>query len=224
MKNSYLMKTRQPSSDTVRDRTRRAILEAMADVISDANGLGFSVQAVADRAGVTHRTIYNHFPTREALCDAFAAYVDELLLASAGMPSAPSPELEGLPELTRDLYKSLALRERHCRACVMLMIGNRSPLPSWRNRSRVIEREIARTASAAAPIDPKLAAAAVRMFVSMMGWHLLTEQWGLTTDEAAAASQWATQTLLDAAAGRGPSTKRSKSAKRGPDASQRRRS
>jgi hypothetical protein len=37
------------------------------------------------------------------------------------------------------------------------------------------------------------------MFVSTMGWHLLTEQCGLSTDEAAAASTWATRTLLDAA-------------------------
>jgi hypothetical protein len=37
------------------------------------------------------------------------------------------------------------------------------------------------------------------MFVSTMGWHLLTEQCGLTTSEAAAASAWATRTLLDAA-------------------------
>ena len=52
-----------PSGGT-RERTRRAILEAMVDVIMEADGIGFSVQAVADRAGVTHRTIYNHFPTR----------------------------------------------------------------------------------------------------------------------------------------------------------------
>jgi hypothetical protein len=37
------------------------------------------------------------------------------------------------------------------------------------------------------------------MFVSTMGWHLLTEQCGLSTDEAAAASAWAVRTLLDAA-------------------------
>jgi hypothetical protein len=41
------------------------------------------------------------------------------------------------------------------------------------------------------------------MFVSTMGWHLLTEQCGLSTDEAATASAWATRTLLDAAIGKG---------------------
>src|SRR5918995_3132820 len=77
------MKTRATAAVGTRQRTRRAILEAMVDVIMDADGIGFSVQAVADRAGVTHRTIYNHFPTREALCDAFSDYVDEVLKASS---------------------------------------------------------------------------------------------------------------------------------------------
>ena len=77
------------ASGGTRQRTRRAILEAMVDVIMETDGIGFSVQAVADRAGVTHRTIYNHFPTREALCDAFSDYVDELLGASSGAQSPP---------------------------------------------------------------------------------------------------------------------------------------
>jgi AcrR family transcriptional regulator len=214
-----------PASAGPRERTRRAILEAMADVVSEANGIGFSVQAVADRAGVTHRTIYNHFPTREALCEAFSAYVDEQLTSTGANLPVELP-LDGLPALTGDLYKTLAQRERHARAYVMLMIGNRQPLQTWRKRSLVIEREIARVARADSPIHPRLITAAVRMFVSTMGWHLLTEQCGLTTDEAAATTKWATQALLDAATGGQPltprSTRPSRSSKRGKDAIRRR--
>jgi AcrR family transcriptional regulator len=204
-----------------RDRTRRAILEAMADVISEAGGIGFSVQAIADQAGVTHRTIYNHFPTRDALCEGFAAYVDEVLIESTGMPAALKPTFDAIPELS-ELYKLFAARERHCRAYVMLMIGNRQPSQTWRSRSRLVEQEIALHSREAAPISPKLAAAAVRMFASTMGWHLLTDQCGLTTDEAATASRWATQTLLDAAIGGRRAPRTPKSSKRGQDASRRR--
>src|SRR5215207_438184 len=98
-----------------RQRTRRAIIEAMVDVIMEAGGIGFSVQAVADRAGVTRRTIYIHFPTREALCDAFSDYVDELLAASGGVPE-PTWSLASLPQLVEELYRTLALRDRHARA------------------------------------------------------------------------------------------------------------
>ena len=52
------MKSTAPSRDT----TRRAILDALAHVVVESKGFGFSVQEVADRAGVTHRTVYNHFP------------------------------------------------------------------------------------------------------------------------------------------------------------------
>lgn len=213
---------RTPNS--ARERTRRAILEAMADVISETNGIGFSVQAVADRAGVTHRTIYNHFPTREALCEGFSDYVDELLLSSTGQPAPAIPSIEGLPGLASGLYKVLVQHERQSRAYVMLTIGNRGPLKNWRSRTNSIEKEIARHAVADAPISPKLAAAAIRLFVSTMGWHLLTEQCGLSTDEAAATSAWATQTLLDAATGAGSSTPPSRPSQRGNNATRRRRS
>jgi len=188
------------SARGTRHRTRHAILEAMVDVIMEtADGIGFSVQAVADRAGVTHRTIYNHFPTREALCDAFSDHVDELLGVSAGLSEAPTWSLASLPQLVEELYRTLSLRDRHARAYVMLMIGNRRPMSAWRKRSLMAEKLIARELSGQTPLTPRQVTAIIRMLVSTMGWHLLTEQCGLSTDEAAAASAWATRTLLDAA-------------------------
>src|SRR5688572_24284082 len=186
------------ASGSTRQRTRRAILEAMVDVIMETDGIGFSVQAVADRAGVTHRTIYNHFPTRDALCDAFSAYVDESLAAGSGAPE-PTWSLAALPAIVEGLYRALASRDRHARAYVMLMIGNRRPMTAWRKRSLMAEQLIAREQSKRIPLTPRQVTAVIRMFVSTMGWHLLTEQCGLSTDEAAAASAWATRTLLDAA-------------------------
>jgi len=171
----------------------------MVDVIMETDGIGFSVQAVADRAGVTHRTIYNHFQTREALCDAFSDYVDELLAASSGAPEEPTWSLASIPLLVEGLYRTLALRDRHARAYVMLMIGNRRPMSAWRKRSLMAEKLIAREQSGRIPLTPRQVTAVIRLFVSTLGWHLLTEQCGLSTDEAAAASAWATRTLLDAA-------------------------
>ena len=61
------------------------------------------------------------------------------------------------------------------------------------------EKLIAREQSGRIPLTPRQVTAVIRMFVSTMGWHLLTEQCGLSTEEATAASAWATRTLLDAA-------------------------
>jgi len=210
------------ASASTRQRTRRAILEAMVDVIMETDGIGFSVQAVADRAGVTHRTIYNHFPTREALCDAFSDYVDELLGASSGAPE-PAWSLASLPLLVQDLYRMLALHDRHARAYVMLMIGSRRPMTAWRKRSLMAEKLIAREQSGRTPLTPRQVTAVIRMFVSTMGWHLLTEQCGLSTDEAAAASAWAIRTLLDAAIAKRTAKPSSSPSQGGANATRRRR-
>lgn len=186
------------SQDTPsRQSTRSAILEALAEVIVESGGVGFSVQAVADKAGVTHRTVYNHFPTRDALCEAFADYVDESL-AEVAEPIDPLLTREKLPEAPGQLYRTLQLRDRNVRAGVMLMIANRRPTTTWRERSAALEQIVATNPRADAP-SPRLVAAAMRLFLSSIGWHLLTEQCGLTTEEAAEAGTWASRILLDAA-------------------------
>ena len=55
------------------DATRSAILEAAVDLFLERRSDGFSVQEVADRAGLTHRTVYRYFPTRQELLGATAA-------------------------------------------------------------------------------------------------------------------------------------------------------
>ena len=203
-----------PTPDSPRQRTRRAILDAVADVIVQSRGLGFSVQEVADRAGLSHRTVYNHFPTREALCEGFSAYVDELLLSSDPAPD-DNLSLASFPAVVDPLYRALETRERYVRAYVMLMIGSRRPVKTWRKRTQLFETLIAREAAVPPPLTVHQVTAAIRMFVSSMGWHLLTEHLGLSTDEAAATGAWATRTLLDAATLKQGSMPRSKRSKRG---------
>lgn len=52
--------------------TRRAILQAGVDLLLEREDDGFTVQEVADRAGLTHRTVYRYFPTRQELMAAAA--------------------------------------------------------------------------------------------------------------------------------------------------------
>lgn len=63
-------------SDARRNRTR--LLEAAREVMRD-QGLDASLGEIARRAGVGNATLYRHFPTREALCEAvFAEYGNDL--------------------------------------------------------------------------------------------------------------------------------------------------
>jgi AcrR family transcriptional regulator len=64
------------SMTTTRDRhadaTRGAILDAAQALLLERRNTDFSVQEVADRAGLAHRTVYRYFPTRQELVTATA--------------------------------------------------------------------------------------------------------------------------------------------------------
>src|SRR5918994_4830306 len=54
------------------EATRTAIIEAAVGRFRGQQRDGFSIQDVADRAGLTHRTVYRYFPTRQELISAAA--------------------------------------------------------------------------------------------------------------------------------------------------------
>lgn len=203
------MKSRPDRLET----TRRAILDALARTIVEAEGIGFSVQQVADRAGVTHRTVYNHFPTRDALSEGLAVYLEERLSERhAGPPPDADLTLERLPTVTKDLYRMLETEEVHARAYVLLMMANRAPPKLWRARMRRFEETIPADRYAGAAISPRQINSALRMFASSLGWHVLTEHCGLTSEEAGETAAWAMRALIGALdaprARRTPKTKR----------------
>jgi AcrR family transcriptional regulator len=64
-----------PATTRRTEATRNAILEAAVDLFLERRSEGFSVQDVADRAGLTHRTVYRYFPTRQELIGATGQYL-----------------------------------------------------------------------------------------------------------------------------------------------------
>jgi AcrR family transcriptional regulator len=80
-------------ADTLREKqkrlTKELILGAAADEIVE-KGLGqFSLQAVAERAGVSNKTLYNHFENRETLLGELGRWADELMLEQGGPVDLP---------------------------------------------------------------------------------------------------------------------------------------
>lgn len=65
--------TAKPASIRHMEATRNAILGAAVDLFLERQSDEFSVQEVADRAGLTHRTVYRYFPTRQELLGATAS-------------------------------------------------------------------------------------------------------------------------------------------------------
>ena len=64
-------------NNTDPEATRREILQAALEVLAKDGPESLSVTEVARRAGVNRGTAYQHFPTREDLAHATAAWVSE---------------------------------------------------------------------------------------------------------------------------------------------------
>src|SRR5215472_1572236 len=64
--------------------TRDLILEALVDLVVERPLADFSLQDVADRAGVSLRTVYRHFASREALLEALLPWVAQQISTTGG--------------------------------------------------------------------------------------------------------------------------------------------
>ena len=159
------MKLRKRHQET----TRRAILGALAEVIAESGATDFSVQAVADRAEVTHRTVYNHFPTRQALNDGLAVFVEDELARTIGgeFPDADL-SLDAMRKIPDKAFPMFDSVEAQSRAYVMLMIASRAPASLHRERSARMEEAIEHQAGPLPDGTAKMVTAALRM-IAVLG-------------------------------------------------------
>ncbi len=79
----------------VRLRHRRAILDAAVELIGEGAGARFSADELADRAGVSRRTVFNHFASLDdVLLDVCSETLDVVaaqLRAQVGWPTSGEP-------------------------------------------------------------------------------------------------------------------------------------
>ena len=178
--------------------TRTAILEAVAAEITESGLTDFSIQRVADRAGVTHRTVYNYFPTREALNDAFAEHVEALLAGAKIANAEAGVGVGGLPKLADHMHTAVGDAAAHLQAYVMMTIATGKAARVFRERSKKMEKRIDEELGPFEPGVAKLVTSAIRMFLSSSGWFLLSKHHGLSPADAGRVSAWAVKVLLDA--------------------------
>lgn len=76
-----------PSISTAKERHRQAIVAAAGELISDSDGTRFTAEDLAERAGFSRRTVFNHFGS-----------LDEVLIAVCAdtLRSATAEVLSGL--------------------------------------------------------------------------------------------------------------------------------
>ena len=101
------------------EATRDIILDAAHDLIfSDADPNSITVQAIADAAGVSHRTMYRHFENRQALLTAVGQRMDVSSDASVAF-SPPSTFDEWVGGVQQSMQFGAAFRDQLRRVWVL---------------------------------------------------------------------------------------------------------
>jgi AcrR family transcriptional regulator len=116
---------RRRDGRTVRaERTRQALVDALLGLL-DSGVLSPTAAAIAERAGVSERSLFQHFPDREALFEAVARQQYERVMPTLRPVDASLPLAERIEEFTRQRARLYELIGGVRRAA--LLIEHESP-------------------------------------------------------------------------------------------------
>lgn len=196
------MKKRQPTSpraprayrsplreQQARD-TREAILRALVEQIGHSRPGEFALSEVAARAGVSIRTVYRHFGSREQALRAIDAYVAERHFPA--IPADPAGLAGWVPELFAAFDANAPWVE------AMLRVGSEADLRRAGKPRRVtaLRRALAPALVGVDPVTAESAVAVVKHLLSAEAWRTLREDFGMDGVRAGGAVGWALQALL----------------------------
>ncbi len=194
----------QPSDVTLRDQhtglTRDLILDALTRLVLEEGVHDFSVQRVAELAGVSHRTIYRHFASREDLLEALA-----IRLASQMPRELSSYDACEVRDAIRDIHAVFTKESKRVKALAILAAGARIRLPHRKKNTRVVQRTLAPLTAHLAAEEAEAVAILIRSIAGSFMWFHLTDEHGLDPERTTRLVVWAVQALIDSLrAGNGP--------------------
>jgi AcrR family transcriptional regulator len=186
--------TRRYDSPVRRQRTaetRDRILDAGKELLHESpvwNWRKLTVRAVADRAGVTERTVYRHFAAERDLRDAVLARLEDE--AGVDLEGLRLEDVAAVTTRTFEYVSSFPLEPR---------------TPSEATTAAASERLRSALLAAVAPAtedwpegDRALAAATLDVLWSLASYERLVAGWGLDPHDAVKAVTWAIGLVEDA--------------------------
>src|SRR5436190_15594962 len=104
---SYTMSSIISLNDRHTDATQKLILSTAIELLETSGVTDLTIRAVAKQAGMSERTIFRYFPSRDEFLDAVAS--EAVSIMQTPTPPASIKELLNYPEI---LYRSFEERSR----------------------------------------------------------------------------------------------------------------
>ena len=174
-----------------KDKTRERILDAAIDEMADAPLEALTIARVAARVGVSERTVFRHFQTRDALVEAVWPRM-QARVGSSGFPRTA----ESLIESPQRLFPAFDREAGLVRASVYSEGGREVRLRANAERMAAILACVDDALPGLDPVTRRRRAAAVQLLNSAYGWAVMRDFWDLDGEEAGAAAAEAIAVLL----------------------------
>jgi AcrR family transcriptional regulator len=176
---------------------RERIFQGVEQALSRDGAWTFA--SVAKAARVPERTLYRHFPTREALLEGIFDWAN----ARLGFQGQPPEDSVALQALVRRCFPGFDKLAPVVRELLLAPEGRLGRLKQKARRQRASLRLVRSEALALGSNDERRLAAIVQLLGQAATWHALREYWDMDGAEAAEAAVQAIELLLEGARSRG---------------------
>lgn len=181
---------------TLRDQqaefTKQVLLEAARKVIVQSASDEFTMQKVAEEAGVAYRTVYRYFPTKQALLEQFSEWIegrfDEPKVASTG-------EVMDYGNAMRLQFDRFDKYADYFEPCARLS-GGTLRHTSQNERTAAARAEFDEEFSHLDPDVADMAFGIIRHLGSLHTWYILRDRFGMKDGHTGEAVGWAITALL----------------------------
>jgi AcrR family transcriptional regulator len=173
--------------------TRELILEAVAKRLEHDDPASISVPEIAEAAGVSLRTVYRYFPTREELLAASAEWINERMFGGLGYAESIDELLVHIPQA----FERFGDHPRLVRTMALTEVGRSVRASRRQQRLEAMRKALAEVTEGLPSGERRRAEAVIGALYDMAAWVSMHEEAGLDGREAGEAVVWAVETLLD---------------------------
>jgi AcrR family transcriptional regulator len=175
------------------DLVRQRILDGAAALLKSGGPLTFAGVAAVSEVG--ERTIYRHFPTREALLAGLFAWSNQRI----GFDGAPPTDAECFNALVERAFPGFEAIEPVIRELLSAPEGRSARLSDLKRRRAAAIALVRHEAPGLNKMETRQVAAVVQLLATASAWSTLRDYWEMDGEEAASAVTTAVRLILDGA-------------------------
>jgi AcrR family transcriptional regulator len=185
-----MARTKSVLRDRLSQTTRDVIVDALIAQLLETGAYDLTYFALARRAGVSVRTLYRHFPTRDDLLDELSRRVN-VVVALKEIPRSR----ESTVALVRTLFATFDRNAPIVSAQIQAGLAGKVRARARQKRVNVVEHVFAQAMPGLAADRRRAAAGLISVLLSANTWARLRDETGLDGTQSGDVTAWAVDTL-----------------------------